>query len=182
MSRWLREQHLVHGPSGALAAASGTAASRASSDKVRCVTFHGCQRSSLEAFGINMQVSPARREDCTSCDVLLVGGGLANSLVALELRTRHPQLRVIMLERAEKTVANHTWCVFRFDLSNRGWKTLSGIFANTWSSYEVAFPEHRRRIDTTYARLTEEDLVAAVEGANGIKPYSRRQCPRDHAL
>ncbi len=114
-----------------------------------------------------MKVSPAGSQNRTACDVLLVGGGLANSLIALELRSRRPELRVIMLERAARSDTSHTWCVFRRDLSDRGWRTLSGLFANVWPGYDVAFPEHRRRIDTTYARLTEEGLAAAVDEALG---------------
>ena len=71
-----------------------------------------------------------------SCDVLLVGAGLANSLIALELKSRRPELRVMMLDRLTERDVAHTWCVFRSDLSDRAWALLSPLFANVWPSYE----------------------------------------------
>ena len=43
---------------------------------------------------------PARAaSDVTSADVLLVGGGLSASLIALRLRRSRPGLKIVMLER-----------------------------------------------------------------------------------
>ena len=107
-----------------------------------------------------------------SCDVLLVGGGLANSLIALELSSRRPDLCVVMLERRVERDVDHTWCVFRTDLSDRSWSLLEPLFDNVWPSYDIAFPTHRRSLATPYARLTSERLgerVEAVLGANLVR-------------
>jgi lycopene beta-cyclase len=102
-----------------------------------------------------------------SCDVLLVGGGLANSLIALEMKSRRPDLRVVMLERRTERDVDHTWCVFKTDLSDRSWDLLSPLFDNVWPSYDIAFPTHSRRLATPYARLTSERLGERIEAVLG---------------
>jgi len=100
-------------------------------------------------------------------DIILVGGGLANSLIALYLRAVRPHSHIVMLERATTVDNSHTWCVFRSDLSKESWALLSPIFANVWRGYDVAFPAHTKRLTTPYARLTSQDLATAVETALG---------------
>ncbi|MCB1597456.1 MAG: NAD(P)-binding protein, partial [Gammaproteobacteria bacterium] len=45
----------------------------------------------------------------TNSDVLLVGGGLANCLIALRLHALRPDLRVTLLEAGPAPGGNHTW-------------------------------------------------------------------------
>ena len=52
--------------------------------------------------------SPAA-SDVVLADVLLVGGGLASSLIALRLKRSRPTLRIIMLERDAHIGGEHTW-------------------------------------------------------------------------
>ena len=49
-------------------------------------------------------------------DVLLAGGGLANSLIAWRLAQVRPELRVLLVERDEQLGGNHTWCCHAGDL------------------------------------------------------------------
>ena len=103
----------------------------------------------------------------TDADVLLVGGGLANSLIAIALRRRRPDLRMIMLEKRSHTDSAHTWSVFRPDLSTSAWDGLVPLFEQVWHGYEVHFPGHQRRLSTTYASLTGARLDAEVERVLG---------------
>ena len=115
-----------------------------------------------------MDVDVARVETpVVDCDVVLVGGGLANSLIALTLRLSRPKCRIVMLEQVPVADAAHTWCVFRSDLGERAWSLLSPLFANIWPGYEVAFPAHARGLTTPYARLTSRDLAEATRNALG---------------
>ena len=100
-------------------------------------------------------------------DVLLVGGGLANGLIALRLATLQPALRVVMLERQPQRDDSHTWCLFRSDVPEPTWRWLQPLFANHWPGYVVEFPEYARGLATEYARLTSCRLAAAVEAALG---------------
>lgn len=101
------------------------------------------------------------------CDVVLVGGGLANSLIALQLRARRPDLSVRLLEAHAEPDDGHTWSVFRTDLPDEGWTRLSGAFVQSWPSYAVSFPRHQRVLDTAYASLTGRSLGEEVSRALG---------------
>jgi lycopene beta-cyclase len=105
-------------------------------------------------------------------DVVLAGGGLASSLIALRLRARHPGLRVAMLEQAPEVADSHTWCLFETDVPEEAWRWLSPLFEHRWRDYEVAFPDYARRLSTGYARLASRRLARAVEAALG--PDMRR--------
>lgn len=110
---------------------------------------------------------PASPSDGHAADVVLAGGGLANSLIALRLAARRPDLQVVVLERAPQRDAGHTWCLFRTDVSPEQWAWLSPLLDQVWDGYSVAFPEHRRELSTPYGRLTSEALAEAVEQALG---------------
>jgi len=100
-------------------------------------------------------------------DVVLVGGGLANGLIALRLRALRPDLRVILLERDKRIGGEHTWCHFETDVSPAigGW--LRPLIVHRWSGYEVRFPAHRRALDTAYLAITSQRLHEAVSTALG---------------
>lgn len=109
----------------------------------------------------------AAAQTCSAehCDVLLLGGGLANSLIALELRRRRPELRVVLVERRRGFDSLHTWCIFRPDVSDAGWSVLERQFDYRWSGYTVAFPDYTRIFSTGYACVTGLTLSAAVAQA-----------------
>jgi lycopene beta-cyclase len=50
-------------------------------------------------------------------DVALVGGGLANSLLAYRLRELRPELDLVVVERGPELGGNHTWSFHDSDLS-----------------------------------------------------------------
>lgn len=102
-----------------------------------------------------------------SCDVLLLGAGLANSLLALELRRRRPSLRVVMVERRLGLDELHTWCIFRPDVRAEAWPIVKPHLDQSWSAYTVTFPEHTRRLTTDYGCLTGASLSRAVVASLG---------------
>lgn len=103
----------------------------------------------------------------TVADVLLVGGGLANSLIALRLKARRPALKVRVLERAATPDDAHTWSFFRTDVAPATYAWLQPMFVAAWPGYRVSFPELRRRLATGYASLSSATLDAAVQAALG---------------
>jgi lycopene beta-cyclase len=98
-------------------------------------------------------------------DVILVGGGLANNLVALRLAAERPQVRVAVLEQAPAPDHAHTWCFFQSDVSPAAWSWLRQTVATQWPGYSVGFPEHARRLSTRYACVTSASLQAALAAA-----------------
>lgn len=103
----------------------------------------------------------------TRADVVLVGGGLANGLIALRLRALRPDLRVILLEREKRIGAEHTWCHFGTDVSPgiSGW--LRPLIVHRWTDYDVRFPGHVRTLKTPYLAITSQRLHEAVSAVLG---------------
>lgn len=101
-------------------------------------------------------------------DVVLVGGGLANGLIALRLKVMRPDLKVILLERGGRLGGEHTWCHFAtdVDVGVAGW--LRPLIVHRWDGYQVRFPDHRRSLSTTYLAVTSDrlhDVVCEALGA-----------------
>ncbi|MDQ3364995.1 MAG: lycopene beta-cyclase CrtY [Myxococcota bacterium] len=101
-------------------------------------------------------------------DYALVGGGLANGLIALAIRARQPTARIAMIERGEAPGGNHTWCFHAADITaeTAGW--IEPLVVTRWPGYEVAFPEHRRQLDSGYACVTSERLAERVTHALAV--------------
>ena len=98
-------------------------------------------------------------------DVILVGGGLANGLIAWRLRTQRPELRLLLIERDEQLGGNHTWSFHDSDLTASQHAWLSPLIARRWPRYEVVFPGHARTLEGGYASITSDDFRRIIETA-----------------
>ena len=102
-----------------------------------------------------------------SSSVVLVGGGLANCLIALRLKAARPDLRLTVLEGAARLGGNHTWSFHGTDVHTATLAWLQPLASHGWRHYDVRFPGRERRLDGDYYSLTSEHLhevvVAAVE-------------------
>jgi lycopene beta-cyclase len=100
--------------------------------------------------------------------LILVGGGLANSLIAYRLAQRRPELDLVLLERDARLGGNHTWSFHASDLSPAAAEWIGPFVAHAWAASEVRFPGHARRLATDYRSITAERLhhvVSSVLGA-----------------
>lgn len=96
-------------------------------------------------------------------DLILVGGGLASSLIAWRLAIDRPEVRVAVIERDGRLGGKHTWSFFDGDVSaeDRAWLELAT--PHRWpSGYEVYFPGLSRVLETPYNSLTSGRLHEAV--------------------
>jgi len=86
-------------------------------------------------------------------DLILVGGGLANGLLALRVRRARPDLRLLIIEQGETLGGNHTWSFHEHDLTpaQRAW--LEPLVSYRWPGYEVIFPNLGRRLGSGYASI-----------------------------
>ncbi|MGR6330631.1 lycopene beta-cyclase CrtY [Sphingomonas sp. XXL09] len=96
------------------------------------------------------------------CDVAIVGGGLAGSLIALALTERHPTLDVRLIEAGASFGGNHVWSFFGSDVADSDRWLLAPLVVHGWQGYDVAFPALRRTLDATYYSITSERLDAVV--------------------
>lgn len=100
-----------------------------------------------------------------TCDIAILGGGLAGGLIALAMAAHRPELRVMIIERAEKLGGEHVWSFFASDLSPQGTALVEPLIAARWDRYAVHFPGHSRALETPYRSATSDRLDTAVRGA-----------------
>ena len=103
-------------------------------------------------------------------DLILVGGGLANGLIAWRLRTLRPELRVLLLESGEHIGGNHTWSFHDSDLdaAQRAW--LAPLVGARWPRYDVVFPGYSRTLESGYASVASDDFARVIEAALAASP------------
>lgn len=98
------------------------------------------------------------------CDIAIVGGGLAGGLAALALAARRPDLDVRLID-AGPVGGNHIWSWFDSDIADEHCWILAPLAHHHWDSYDVAFPRHRRTLNTGYNSTSGTALAAAVASA-----------------
>lgn len=104
----------------------------------------------------------------TVYDLALVGGGLQNGLIALALRHVRPDARIALIERGPRVGGNHTWCFHADDVADTSTPWLDPLVVTRWPGYDVAFPDHARRLASPYSCVTSERLAACVEDAVAV--------------
>lgn len=94
--------------------------------------------------------------------LILVGGGLANGLIALKLRQARPDVQLTVLEAGPALGGVHTWSFFETDLTPSQTDLVEPLIAHRWPRYEVRFPDHRRTLSTGYASVSAERFSACL--------------------
>mgnify|MGYP000914701580 CR=1 FL=1 len=100
-------------------------------------------------------------------DLILVGGGLANGLIAWRLRQQRPELRLLLLEAGAQPGGNHTWSFHQHDLSAEQHRWLAPLVAHRWQGYDVCFPALTRTLEGDYLSITSERFAAVIAPALG---------------
>lgn len=95
-------------------------------------------------------------------DLILVGGGLANTLIAWRLRAEHPGLKLLLLEQGDELGGNHTWCFHGSDLTESQHRWIAPFVAHSWARHRIVFPARDRWIDGSYHAITAERLHATA--------------------
>lgn len=107
-------------------------------------------------------------------DLILVGGGLANGLIAWRLQQLRPQWRVLCLEQGPVLGGNHTWSFHDADLTAEQLRWLAPLLEQRWPAYHVHFPAFSRRMEGGYASITSERFAQVITPALG--PSLRTDC------
>lgn len=103
--------------------------------------------------------------DTSAPDLLLVGGGLANGLLALRLSQVRQDLDVRIVEAAQTLGGVHTWSFFDSDLTQAQRDWITPLVVHRWPEYSVRFPQFQRALSTPYCSVTAERFAAVVEAA-----------------
>lgn len=87
-------------------------------------------------------------------DLILVGAGLANGLIALRLRQQRPALRILLIDAESEPGAGHTWSFHADDLTASQHRWIAPLVAHHWPGYEVRFPQRHRSLNSGYFCVT----------------------------
>jgi len=101
--------------------------------------------------------------------LILVGGGLANGLIALRLAAMRPDVAVTIVEAGERLGGEHTWSFFDDDLSPSALAWVAPLIVHRWPTYEVRFPTHGRTIAAGYSSLNGHALHDAVVAVKSVQ-------------
>lgn len=100
-------------------------------------------------------------------DIILVGGGLANCLIAYRLRAGNPGVRLLLLESSDAIAGNHTWSGQVSDLTADQNSWLSPFVGHRWPGYSVSFRGLTRTIRSPYFSIHSSTVRERVTGALG---------------
>jgi len=102
-------------------------------------------------------------------DVILIGGGLANGLIAWRLKICQPNVRILLVEQTASLGGNHTWSFYQRDLSSAQHAWIAPLVVQEWPAYEVRFPTHSRTLTTACYSVSSErfhEVLVAALGDN----------------
>jgi lycopene beta-cyclase len=100
-----------------------------------------------------------------TCDLAIVGGGLAGGLIALALAARRPEIDVLLVEAQPTIGGNHVWSFFGSDVAKADRWLVEPLVCHSWHGYHIAFPKRRRQLDATYNSILSERLDTVVRAA-----------------
>ena len=83
-------------------------------------------------------------------DLALVGGGLANGILACWLRHRRPEVKFVLIEAGERLGGEHNWSFHGSDFDADARQLLEPMVRASWTGQEVVFPGFKRRLSTSY--------------------------------
>lgn len=104
-----------------------------------------------------------------SPDLLLVGGGLSNCLVALRMAESHPEARIAIVEAGPALGGNHTWSFHGGDLTPAQHAFLEPLVQHAWTSQQVRFPRLQRELAAGYFSITSDALRRYMVDRPGIE-------------
>lgn len=100
-------------------------------------------------------------------DLILVGAGLANGLLAWRLGQVRPDLNVLVIEQAPVLGLDHTWSFHKSDLSTQQWQWVEPLVTHTWPGYEVRFPALQRAFEGHYCTVSGNQFAQVLTQALG---------------
>ncbi len=105
----------------------------------------------------------------------LVGGGLANGLIAYRLGRLRPEVDVTIVEADQALGGNHTWSFHASDLTPRQQAWVEPFVDARWPAYDVAFPAFARQVPLGYRSIASArlDRVLREQGTATLRLGAR---------
>jgi len=100
--------------------------------------------------------------DSMDADMIIVGAGLSGLLTAWRCLDVNPDMTVIVIDASDKIAGDHTWSFNLTDVAVglRDW--IKPFIAYQWDSYDVKFPQRKRRLNIPYCTGNSDTLRACV--------------------
>ncbi len=103
-----------------------------------------------------------------SCDLAIVGGGLAGGLIARAFAVKRPQVRLLLVEQGAALGGNHLWSFFDGDIADKDRWLVDPLVAHRWTDgHMVAFPGHGRMLPASYNSITSAQFDTHLRGLLG---------------
>jgi lycopene beta-cyclase len=106
-------------------------------------------------------------------DLVLVGAGLANGLLAWRLLQTRPDVAFAVVEAGSTVGGNHTWSFHGTDLSKGQLEWVWVLVSKSWPSHDVWLGKEPRRIGGGYHSIRSEDFHWKL--SEGLKDRLRLQ-------
>lgn len=107
-------------------------------------------------------MSVANPSDPITCDIAIIGGGLAGGLIALALAEKRPELDVRIIESGAVLGGNHLWSFFDSDILPTHRWLIEPLICHRWEGYDIAFPAHARTLDAVYNSIESQHFDQVV--------------------
>jgi lycopene beta-cyclase len=91
-----------------------------------------------------------------TCDVAIVGGGLAGCLIAYALAIKRPELTVRVIEADATLGGNHVWSFFSTDIAAADRWIVEPFVQHQWLGYDIRFPAYRRSLGSQYNTIRSQ--------------------------
>ncbi|MCA9563261.1 MAG: lycopene beta-cyclase CrtY [Myxococcales bacterium] len=98
-----------------------------------------------------------------SWDIVLVGGGLQNGLIALTVLAKCPETRLLLIEAEQALGGNHTWCFHDADVPSSIQDVVAPLVDVRWEGYRVRFPDLERSLDLPYSLVSSERFARVIK-------------------
>lgn len=102
------------------------------------------------------------KTDTIQTDVVLVGAGLANVLLAWFLSKRHSNLKVEIYERDSALQQDRTWSFHEGDIQ-ASQAFIAELVSARWSGYDVHFKSYSRTLKSAYCSIKPAHLQKKLE-------------------
>jgi lycopene beta-cyclase len=99
-----------------------------------------------------------------TCDIAIVGGGLAGGLTAYVLSVKRPDLSVRLIDPSATFGGNHVWSFFTSDIAPEDWWIVEPFIDHRWDRYETRFPAHTRRFESPFNSIRSQNFDGHLRG------------------
>jgi lycopene beta-cyclase len=107
-------------------------------------------------------MTDAARPAQSQFDVVLVGGGLQNGLIALRALHTAAPVRIAIIEAEQRLGGNHTWCVHARDVPQESRAWFEPLVVCRWPDYDVRFPGLARTLHSSYSVVSSDRFASVV--------------------